>query len=1440
MYSLGINVGSTSVKVVLCEDGDVTWNRVLPHDGNVQDTLLGLVNGRHKLDGTPAMVTGNEGRTLVNLPGVIESLCVERAVKKMGVQVRAVVSMGGEDLVVYLLDDEGTVTTSVSGNKCAAGTGEFFKQQLGRMDMTLADVAGIPEDSRVMKLSMRCSVFMKSDCTHRLNKGEATTGDIVMSLSSVMATKVQEFLQRAGISEGRVLLAGGLTRNAHMVKMLCERMPEVDFVVPDSASYLEAWGAALLAADSGVALPSTKGLFNGGHTKFATFRALEEARELVKVAPSQRGRPVAGRHYILGVDGGSTTTKACLIDVKTREIAAAHYGRTHGDPVRALKKCIVELKKQLQEAIGDEEIFIDLAATTGSSREILGVFLQTPAVYNEIIAHSVGTTFFEPGIDTIFEIGGQDAKYVYLKNRVPIDYAMNEACSAGTGSFLEESAAGDLNIERAEEIGPVALGAKNPLKFGEHCSAFINSDIRKAVQLGASREDIAAGLVTSIVANYLNRVVCNRTIGNHIVLQGGVARNEAVPLAFAQLLGKPIMVPPDPELMGCFGVALLAMQKLKDGFLENKPLELDGILASEIVYEREFKCKACDNQCPVRVLRVGENRYMFGGRCDKYANMRKARRFDESEVVNYVDLANDLLFNQCTPDPETIVVRRDYTVGVPRCFTVHALWPFYSWFFHTLGIRARLTDKVAQRGVARVETGYCFPGEIAHGAVQDALDKGFDYIFLPHTRDMESFENDVHACFCPITQSLPYYIEQAFPEIPRHRLLTPVVSFKYGKANALKHFVALGRKLGFCAAEVEKAYDAAAAGQEEYVRRCRELGSEALEQARRKTQPVIALFGRPYNAFTSDANMGIPRKFVSRGHTIIPFDILPFEGHEDFPNMYWFHGQQNMKAAAMLKEESNIFVTYISNFSCAPDSFMLHYLKWVMGTKPFLILELDSHTADAGVDTRIEAFLDIIEGYRSKLEGPDGLRYDHGWRFINQPANGSVNGERHISLHNIETDERLEIRNNPRVTMLLSNMGRLSAELMAAAVRSSGIDAIAMPVPDEKTLRMARSCVSGKECLPSHLVLGSALQFLESEGYRRDKLYLLLVPETTGPCRTGQYAVFYENLFRDLRVENMVVLKIGSDNSYRELGPRFTRHAWWGLTISDYMKDVETTLRACAQDPVSAMERYDELWQELVGIAETNVAQTIPALERIGANLAKIPLMRRPETCPKVLVVGEIYVRRDDFAVDELVRRFSEKGIIAKVSGITEWLYYCDFTREFELKKRLKLAPWYRRLVTPEMGELVGWNVEQVYKQVVEHRIKKALLPSGLVPSSPHNMRQIMRIAEENFVSHELESEISISSGVAAAAMSEGYSGIVNISPFACLIGRVIEGLLTPWTRRRGYPLISVEIDGNMLPPGTLSKLEIFMLNVLRYNRSPELAELVDQTGNGSVNRLLR
>jgi len=1406
--------------MVCAEDGKPVWSATSIHEGDFGAAAKRLLDEGNIPTGIKTLITGNEGRSMFNVSGTLEPLCVEANLKNLGIDADAVVSMGGEDLIVYTLD-KGKIVNSFSGNKCASGTGEFLKQQLARMDMKLEDIENIPESAKAYPISTRCSVFMKSDCTHKLNKREATKNDIVFSLSHVMAVKVIDFLKRAKITSGKVILTGGITRNRHIIRFIREKAAEIDFIVPESAPVFEALGAALLAVEFGSPLPKPVNLIKPGEVRFETLGNLRDWESKVRVFEKPDGRVKAGGKYILGVDGGSTTTKVCLVDMETDEVAASHYGRTHGDPVKALKECLRVIQEKIVKDTGSKEIDIRLVSTTGSSREILGVFLETRGVYNEIIAHSVGTTYYDPDVETIFEVGGQDAKYVLLKNSVPIDYAMNEACSAGTGSFLEESAAGDLSILSDKDIGPIALDADAPLKFGEHCSAFINSDIRKAIQQGASRENITAGIVCSIAANYINRVVGNRTIGGKVFLQGGVAKNPAVPPAFAMLLGKEILVPPSPELMGCFGVALLAKRKNSDGLLDEAKPDIDELLAREIEYERVFECQSCENLCPIQVLKLEDRKVMFGGRCNKYANIRKTVK--DVPVFDYVEQRQKLLYEEFAAPA---AAKRDFVVGIPRALSVHTLYPLYSWFFHNLGIKTFLSTEVPHEGVARAEAGYCFPAEIAHGAVQDCINKGADYILLPHFRDMPSYEEDVHANFCPLTQSLPYYIEKAFPDVDKSKWLPLVISFKLGNEKALELFTIMGERLGIGEEEVREAFTKALEKQNEYFKAAKKLGQKALEESRKADRPVIALLGRAYNAFTPEANMGIPKKFTTRGYSIVPFDILPFEDENIFPNMYWYYGQEDVKSATLLKKEDNIYLTYITNFSCAPDSFILHYIKWIMGQKPFMVLELDTHSADAGIDTRVEAFLDVIDGYRDKKSDIEGERYDNGWRFVSEKK---PDGKFDLRVDNVKTGERVPIPGNKRVKILLSNMGDISTKYIGAALRSQKIGTEVFPVATNKTVMVARAHASGKECVPSHLVLGSALEFIWSDKYRRDELYLLFVPITTGPCRTGQYYVYYENLFKDMRIENVVIFTLSADNSYNELGSNFSKEMWKGIVLSDYLKDIQNSLLTTAADPVSAIAGYEKSWERLIDIVEHKPKEIWKELKNVASDISKIPLKMKVADCPKVIIVGEIYVRRDDFAVGELVELMSERGIVVKVAGISEWIHYLDFMREYELNRQLKLLKRGMRIFSEPWKELKRIGLEKWWKHSVEKKVLSILKPTGLIPETPHDMQVIMRYSREHFVNLELSSEISVSVGCAAAAMEAGYSGVINIGPFACLIGRVIEGIYTPWARERNYPVLSVEVDGNILPPNIVNKLNIFMVNVLRFKGDSNLSSLVDK-----------
>lgn len=1411
---LGIDIGAASVKVCRIDGSSIAWSEVRPHDGDLPGTLKKILLDRNVEAGIPALITGQEGRRQFRVPDRIAPAAVERAVGKLGETVDAVVSVGGEDLVVYTLDPHNRIVNTYAGNKCASGTGEFFAQQLKRMGLPVEAVFQ-PEvaSSQVCKLSSRCSVFMKSDCTHKLNKGEADKHDIVLSLSNVMSKKVVDFLNRARITKGRVLLAGGATKNPHLVQFLRDELPDVEFLVPEQAPWLEAWGMADMAREEGSPLPAIDDLLCDADIQYPRAPSLELSKDKVRFVEPKRSVARPDRKYVLGIDGGSTTTKVVLLDMETKEIVASHYGRTLGDPVASLRKCMESVREQLSGPLGaGTDVDIRLVATTGSSRELLGVFCETGGVYNEIIAHTVGVTHFDPDIDTIFEIGGQDAKYVHLRNRVPVDYAMNEACSAGTGSFLEESASGDLDIHHPEQIGPAALAAKAPLRFGEHCSAFINSDIRKAIQQGATRDDIVAGLVLSIVSNYLNRVVGNRRVGSHIVLQGGVAKNPAVPMAFATLLGKNIIVPPDPELMGCFGVALLALEKHAAGDLDQGQWSIADILAREVTQGKVYRCKACDNFCPIQMLDVGGHKYHFGGRCNRYANSRRKNTGAE-DAVDWVEKRHELYFDKYSAKadelPESATV-----VAVPEAFSVHTLWPLYSNFFHQLGVRPRLVSKMDEGGIAKCESSYCYPAEIAHAVTETARKSDVEWYFLPQFKAMPSYQDDIHACLCPIMQGVPYYLRTALG-LDDSKILRPVLDFTKGFDEGSDPMVDVAVRLGFTKAQGRKAWAAALERQKACYEEGRRIGAEIIAKADESKKPIIVLCGRPYNVLTSQANMGIPRKFATRGYTVIPFDFMPFQDEEITDNMYWYYGQQNLKSAVQVKAHPNLFLCFVSNFSCAPDSFILHYLRWIHNTKPFLILELDSHTADAGVDTRIEAFLDIVEGYRRAKMTEDTMMVERDWGI-------QLEGKK-TCLRNNASGEVVELTDK-RVQMLWPSMGQLGTRLLAGFSEAQGIRSVALPEPDFHTASRARAVASGKECIPSLLVLGSFLDWFANNAIDPERVYVLFMPLTTGPCRTGQYAIFYENLFRELGYKNVLCLSLNSDNSYTELGTNWSKNAMVGIYFSDMIRDIRNSIRALAKDVPAGLAILDQIEKESVEWSRSGVQGIWKNLPVWADRLAAIPLKKTMDEARKVMVVGEIFVRRDEYSVSPLTNLLSDRGIATKIAGLGEWIHYLDWDQVRRFRKSMDALPLWKRPFSVEARKLAWMKLEMAWKHHQEAKIEHILSRTGLLPPASRSMKTIMERSYE-FGDPELESEASLSPAVAAIAMEDGWDGIAIISPFACLPGRLIEAVYAPWARQRGLPVIAIENDGNAYPPNVVSRIEIFAHNVSRGLRGEDTPE---------------
>ncbi len=1432
MISLGVCIGSSNIGYVQTslENGTprILKSGSIIHEGNPERVIKELFTGKEFTGTTRLGVTGRKFRYFLDTPSISEPEAIECAYRsvKDRYPTDLIVSAGAETVMVYSLTKDGRIEDVTTGNKCASGTGEFFLQQLRRMDLAPEDVAGTADVEHPFKVSGRCSVFCKSDCTHALNKG-IPKEHVVAGLSEMMASKIFELYarveqQKRNSHHSSVLLVGGTTRNTLMVDYLRRRIPKLS--IPENSVCFEALGASLWALKNEQAeIDDLSRLTPRHRVSFKSHAPLSNALPLVTFKEKERGKAKPGEECILGLDVGSTTTKAVLINSlgDDARILASVYLRTNGNPVEAARNCYRELAGQVPE-----DIRIVGLGTTGSGRQIAGLHALSPAVINEIIAHAIGAAYYDPGVDTIFEIGGQDAKYTYLTNGVASDYAMNEACSAGTGSFLEEAAKESLSIA-TEEIGGIALRSANPTNFSDQCAAFINSDIKSAIQEGIPTEDIVAGLVYSICLNYANRVKGARSVGTKVFMQGGVCYNRAVPVAMAALLGKEVIVPPEPGLIGAFGVALDVRNKLRLGILEPGSFDLRRLAGREVLYREPFICaggrEKCDIGCSINRIVIEGKVYPFGGACNRYYNILNKAEDADIASLDLVKKREEMVFHTFGRlGEETAEPGKADVVGINRSLMTNTYFPLYSGFFRTLGYRVICSRAADQEGIERIGSAFCYPVETAHGTFVDLLKQEPDILFLPKVRSVDVERSVNTRTTCPFIHAEPSYLLGTFRDARKRRILEPLLDFAKRLEAQEKAFVAMARELGHTAAEGKRAFRAGLEAQRALKRAFKEEGRKALKAIEENPGEVgIVLFGRPYNAFSSLGNKGIPHKFATRGYRVIPCDFLDYEGEEDPEHIYWANGEINLKAAKLARKNPRLFGAYVTNFSCGPDSFLVGFFRKEMGEKPSLTLELDNHTADVGMDTRIEAFIDIVKSYIKLREtgsvsaGRSASPY--------RPAKVVIEGKKLVVL---DSAGRRHSLSDPRVHLLIPSMMDRASRAMAALFRGAGIRADAVPDPTEVDFRLGQGYTSGKECLPIIITTGSLLRYLR-ERKDTDELLVYFMPGDSGPCRFGSYYLLLQNMVERMGIPDVAFLNLSQEDGYVGFSTRTTLNLWRIIILTDILEQVYSALLVTARDRESALKTFNDFYDDLLLRIERDPWPRVKRFLSEGSRtLASIPRKAELDSVPTVALINEMYVRRNNYARQRIVERLADKGVVTLVGTLHEWLFYVDHMVRRKLVQNATTANRIRKVV------------EYLPKRWMEKEIKKIVAGTGLYRLRYADVKRVLDAAR-GLVPETLICESILVTGTTIAELIEEVDGVISIQPFGCMPGRIAEAILATNLSERKLekaehpelvekvmrdfkklPFLVIDVDGQVFPPILEAKLEAFLLQVNRIQRA--------------------
>ena len=1382
---IGVDIGSVSANTVLM-DGEkrIIEDHYTRLKGQPLKTLLNVLE--ELLDRVPAdriggiAFTGTGGKLPAEiLEGAFynEIIAQAKAVEAFHPEARTIIDIGGEDSKLILVEQEDgrfRIADFSMNTLCAAGTGSFLDQQATRLGLSIEEFGRLALRSKnPPRIAGRCSVFAKSDMIH-LQQIATPDYDIVAGLCYALARNFKSNIGKGLEFKKPVVFQGGVAANAGMRRAFLDvlGLREEELIIPEHFASMGAIGAVLLALEEG----RFSGRFPGTETLkryIAEYREEREGWEPLFLAPHHRGEkskvyPLpAGKKKIpayLGLDVGSISTNLVVIDERGR-VLAKRYLMTAGRPIEAIRQGL----KEIGEEIGDR-VEIQGVGTTGSGRYLTGDFVGADIVRNEITAQATAAIHIDPEVDTIFEIGGQDSKYISIDRGVVVDFEMNKVCAAGTGSFLEEQAE-RLGISIKEEFAQRALRATSPVKMGERCTVFIESDLVHHQQRGAGVDDLVAGLAYSIVLNYLNRVVGDRRIGERIFFQGGTAFNKAVVAAFEKVLGKKITVPENHDVTGAIGVALLAMKERNweksnfKGFdLYNRRYEITT-----------FECKGCPNMCLIRKVSIeGEKPLFYGSRCEKYDVVRRKKR------VQLPDLFAERERLLLAPYPGEEELPEDAPIiGIPRLLTFHELLPFWKAFFTELGYRVVLSDptnkELVRKGVESVVAETCFPVKVAHGHVLNLLEKGVKRIFVPSIITMEKFHPSFeHAQTCPYVQSFPYVVRSAI-DFKGVEVLSPVISFALGESEVEKALVELGRRLGRTAPQVRWAYQRATEHQRRFYRALKARGKEVLEGLR-KGERAMVIVGRPYNSCDPGVNLDIPKKLLDLGVLAIPMDMLPLEemaDREGLREMYWRYGQRILAAAHFVKDDPRLFAIYISNFGCGADSFIGHFFRDTLRGKPHLLLEIDEHSADAGVITRLEAFLDSLKATRRPEE--------------KKPSRGKVAGD-------------------PQRIIYIPYMCD-HAFAFAAAFEACGVEARVIPESDQETLYWGRRYTSGRECYPCILTTGDMVKLVKSPDFD-PKRSAFFMPSGNGPCRFGQYHRFHRMVLDELGYSEVPIYSPNQDETlYKDLGilgSRFTRLGWWALVSVDLLTKKLLETRPYEVNPGETDRVYRECLQKVCEAIRkgSEMEELVEILREARRRLDSVPVKGKG-TKPKIGVVGEIYVRMNRFSNEDVVRKIETLGGETRLAPMVEWIHYIN-----KMAKR-------RALKRGHLSNYLGLLLKEFYQKKDERRLAETFRGSIEEPEEPPTST-ILELARP-YLHDSFEGEAILTVGKTIDYALKGASGVVNVMPFTCMPGTITSAILKRYRDLNGnFPVLNMAYDGQE-QSNILTRLEAFMYQARQY-----------------------
>ena len=1344
--------------------------------------------------------TGLHGGELAEpiMSGLPEDACVEAAAPAEGAF--NIVRVGARGFSVWTRTADGHVTFA-ENERCSSGTGETMVKIAARFGLEIDEADQLAASvSQSIPITARCSVFAKSEMTHFGNQGKPAA-ELFRGYFESVARHTASFLQRVRVP-GPVWLVGGCSRIGTFVEAF-RAIAGDDVVVPEIALLLEADGAMRIAAEQLARAGRAKTLpvepatlLREATRRFRAFPPPADAASSVVRLPVVPVPEGADREpTVLGIDLGSTGSKAVLTSIRTGEPVLDLYDRTRGNPVDALQRLV---RRILEQTTPD----VRAIGLTGSGREAAASVLEAcwpdladrMIVVNEIVAHTAAAVRCDPDAGkslSIVEIGGQDAKFVQVVDGRIVESDMNKACSAGTGSFLEEQAA-LYGVDKIERFTELASAAKSPPDLGQMCTVFVAGAAGEAIADGFSTADIFAGFEHSVIQNYINRVRGQRAFGDRIFFQGKPASSPSLARTLAAVTGREVVVPPNPGAMGAWGIGLCALNDL-DGLdrPDGPAFDLHAVLDAEVVERAEMRCKDphCATYCIVdkTTVRIGAEtrKILSGGACPKYEVAALAREKLPRSAPSAFDERAALFRGLDHPG--------EVTVGIPLVGALQEVMPWLTAFVRELGFGVKVipTDtKTLALGEAQTfAADMCSPGKVAHGVIV----AGVDRVFFPKILQLPD-EDGVGGNTCPVEQGMPDLVHHALiARGDKVRIVRPPIAFgsRVTRLVFLSQLRRVAQELGAPVSRVLAAAKRADVAFAQHNAALRAIGERTLAFADEHDLPTIVMCGPLHVIHDPAINGGIPKILQDNGVMALPMDCYPLpQDRPAMARMGWGDSRRTLQVSAAARARGGIFPLLLSAFGCGPASMTEPAFASLMAGYPHTVLETDGHGGKAGFVTRIQAFIHTLKSFK------DGA----------SPAAA-------VELERYERHPRPSIERERDSRLVVYAMSDGFGPIMAAFYRAMGYDAVVAPPSNDEILALGRRDCSGKECLPYQLIWGGFRAQLEADGPKKRTVLLEATP--AGQCKNCMFTVKDElNLDRMGLSDKVAVRPAGAE-------PEFGIHAitrlFTGLVAWDLLHQLAAWYRP--SDPVEVDGLYAKYRDRLIAHVETPVpdkglklfhaqrwwrqltsivdAFTL-AFDRVGG--------ADPDNDRTVLVTGDIYLRVDEYGSNGLIKKLNHAGLRVVLEPSHTFLEYLSIPRK----------PGLEGVPLPTFKNAGARAMQAGLRKLLYARVRKhhPQIPEAIVAEVADAAKELI----ERFPA----GEAPLTVGSVLHAWNERVcDGAVVVAPWGCGPTHVSEGLLR---HKREIPLLYVYNDGS---PIDERRLDAF---AFRLRRRPSRVGGADAT----------